>query len=54
MAKEILAIRMLTLHNIHFFLELAQTARKHILEGNFTEWKKNILQAMTTREEDDE
>lgn len=54
MAKEILAIRMLTLHNIHFFLDLAQTARNHILEGNFTEWRKNILHAMITREEDDE
>jgi queuine tRNA-ribosyltransferase len=48
LAGEILAIRMLSLHNIHFFLDLVKVAREHIIAGTFTEWKKatvrNLMQ----------
>ncbi|MGA3051966.1 MAG: tRNA guanosine(34) transglycosylase Tgt [Chitinispirillaceae bacterium] len=40
MAGEILALRLLTLHNVHFYLELLSTARRKILSGDFVEWKK--------------
>jgi queuine tRNA-ribosyltransferase len=39
MAGEILALRLLTLHNVHFYMELVTTARERIVEGTFTEWK---------------
>ncbi len=46
MAGEILAIRLLTIHNIHFYIKLAETAREMILNGNFTEWKLETLKKM--------
>ncbi|MCL2183975.1 MAG: tRNA guanosine(34) transglycosylase Tgt [Chitinispirillia bacterium] len=46
MAGEILAIRLMTLHNIHFYMELVRNARDHILNGTFTPWKKEVLANM--------
>jgi queuine tRNA-ribosyltransferase len=46
MAGEILALRMLTLHNIHFFMNLVNTARERIMEGCFGEWKKETIRLM--------
>jgi len=46
MAGEILAIRLMTLHNIHFYMELVRNARDHILNGTFTPWKREILANM--------
>lgn len=43
MAGEILAIRLMTLHNIHFYMDLVRNARAHILDGNFLNWKKDVL-----------
>ena len=47
MAGEILAIRLLTLHNIHYYMELVKGARERILDGTFGEWKKEVLAGMT-------
>ncbi|KMQ52794.1 tRNA-guanine transglycosylase [Chitinispirillum alkaliphilum] len=46
MAGEILAIRLLTLHNIYFYMELVRNIRHHILEGDFVEWKREVLARM--------
>jgi queuine tRNA-ribosyltransferase len=54
MAGEILALRLLTLHNIHFYLELVRTARDRIKSGDFVEWKKTILSSMHNNNEDQE
>ena len=43
MNGEMTGLRLNTLHNIHFFLELTAKARRAILEGNFTEWKKEFF-----------
>ncbi|MFC1476380.1 tRNA guanosine(34) transglycosylase Tgt [Fibrobacterota bacterium] len=43
MAGEILGIRLLTLHNVHFYMDLVTVARKHILDGTFIEWKREIM-----------
>ncbi|NTU92789.1 MAG: tRNA guanosine(34) transglycosylase Tgt [Chlorobiaceae bacterium] len=40
---EILGLKLCTLHNISFYLWLTSTARKHILEGSFLEWKEAFL-----------
>ena len=31
---------LLTLHNLHFFLNLMNEARSHILAGDFQEWSQ--------------
>jgi queuine tRNA-ribosyltransferase len=46
MAGEILAIRLMTLHNIHFYMELVRNAREHIIAGTFGEWKKEMITNM--------
>jgi queuine tRNA-ribosyltransferase len=46
MAGEILAIRLMTLHNIHFYMELVRNAREHIIARTFGEWKKETLERM--------
>ena len=48
-AGEILAIRMLSLHNIHFLIELTRRAREHIIAGDFFEWKKKILPIVSSK-----
>ena len=32
-----------SLHNLHFYLELVDTARRKIEEGTFAEWKNEIV-----------
>ncbi len=46
MAGEILSLRLLTLHNIHFYCDLAKQARAHIGDGSFSEWKNKVLVAL--------
>ena len=48
MAGEILALRLLTLHNVHFYMELVRTARERIVAGNYTEWKKEMLATLAS------
>jgi queuine tRNA-ribosyltransferase len=38
-AGEILGIRLITLHNLHFYLNLARQARAHIEAGTFAAWR---------------
>ena len=42
-AGEILALRLNTLHNLSFMLDLAANCRKAILEGRFSEFKRTFL-----------
>ncbi len=50
MAGEILALRLLTLHNVHFYMQLVKNARKQILDGTFMEWKRETVLKMKTNE----
>jgi queuine tRNA-ribosyltransferase len=43
MAGEILATRLLTLHNVFFYMQLTHTAREHIINDTFTEWSEEFL-----------
>ena len=47
MAGEILALRLLTLHNVHFYLELVRTAREYIKTGDFIEWKRGVVESLS-------
>ena len=41
--NEILALRLMTVHNLHFLLELMRKARKAINEDRFAEFKNSFL-----------
>ena len=40
MANEILASTLLTLHNVHFYLDLMAQARAHLEAGDFARWHR--------------
>jgi len=40
---EILGLRLLSLHNVHFLIRLMRTAREHIASGTFDEWSADWL-----------
>jgi queuine tRNA-ribosyltransferase len=42
-AKETLALRLTTLHNLYFMLELMRRIRQTIIDGNFVTYKNNFL-----------
>jgi queuine tRNA-ribosyltransferase len=48
-ANEMLAMTILSLHNLHFYLWLVGEARKHILEGDFSEWKKGMVKRVSAK-----
>jgi queuine tRNA-ribosyltransferase len=45
--KEMLAHMALTVHNIHFYLELMREARAAILEGRYVEFKRKFISGYT-------
>lgn len=42
-AQEILALRLASIHNLHFYLQLVQAARQAILADEYAVWQKNFL-----------
>jgi queuine tRNA-ribosyltransferase len=42
-AEEILGLRLATIHNLFFYMELLKEARKTILDGSFSQWKNHFL-----------
>ena len=48
-AGELLGKQIASVHNLAFYLNLVQTARKHILEGDFTAWKNQVLPRIKQR-----
>ncbi len=44
-AKETLALRLTTLHNLHFMLEIMRRIRQSIVEGAFVDYKRRFLAA---------
>ncbi len=42
-AREILALELASIHNLNFYLSLMRTAREKIIEGSFSDWKKETL-----------
>ena len=43
---ELLAQRLGTIHNLHFFMELMREAREHIKKGDFKEWSEKVKGGM--------
>lgn len=48
-SKEILGAQIATLHNLHFYLYLVKEARKHIIAGDFYEWKNKMVVKLAQR-----
>ncbi len=48
-SKEILAAQIASIHNLSFYLWLVAEARKHIVEGDFSVWKDQMVKKVSTR-----
>ena len=48
-SNEILGMQIATLQNLSFFLWLVKESRKHILEGTFMTWKKDMVKKVSQR-----
>jgi queuine tRNA-ribosyltransferase len=50
-AEEVLGLRLVTLHNLHFYLGLMRTIRAVIASGEFGGWARRFLERYKPREE---
>ncbi len=48
-AREMLGKQIASIHNLGFYLWLVREARKHILAGDFSEWKDKMVKQMNKR-----
>ncbi|WP_298824748.1 tRNA guanosine(34) transglycosylase Tgt [uncultured Capnocytophaga sp.] len=48
-AEEFLGKQIATIHNLGFYLWLVREARKHILQGDFSQWKNQMVNQMNNR-----
>lgn len=47
--NEILGLQIASIHNLAFYLWLVKEARKHIIAGDFTTWKNQMVRQMDNR-----
>jgi queuine tRNA-ribosyltransferase len=52
-AEELLALRLVSLHNVHFYQRLLYTAREHIAQGDYPVWMNGTLAALSHSEHSD-
>ncbi len=48
-AQEYLALQIASIHNLAFYLRLVTDAREHIIKGDFTQWKRSVIDNMQRR-----
>ena len=48
-AQELLAMQIASIHNLAYYLRLVGDARRHILDGDFTAWKKSVIDNLNRR-----
>jgi len=48
-AKELLALQIASIHNLAFYLWLMGEARRHIVVGDFSTWKPQVLRQVSAR-----
>lgn len=46
---ELLAMQIASIHNLGFYLQLVREARKHIIAGDFKDWKTEIIPILSQR-----
>ncbi len=49
-ANELLALRLVSLHNVHFYQELTAEIRRRISDGTFGDWKSKIQETLAAAE----
>ena len=47
--NEILALNILSVHNLVFYLDLVREARKHIIDGDFAQWKETMVVQLSAK-----
>jgi queuine tRNA-ribosyltransferase len=50
-SEEILGLRLLSIHNLHFYLDLMKKARRAIEDGSFSEFRARFVGGYRTRAE---
>ena len=48
-AQELLAMQIASIHNLAFYLRLVGDARQHIEQGDFTQWKRSVIENLGRR-----
>ena len=48
-AGELLAMQIASIHNLAFYLRLVGDARKHIIDGDFHQWKEAVVEQLGVR-----
>ena len=48
-AQELLAMQIASIHNLAFYLRLVSDARRHIEQGDFTQWKATVIDNLGRR-----
>ncbi|MDE6218689.1 MAG: queuine tRNA-ribosyltransferase family protein, partial [Muribaculaceae bacterium] len=48
-SNEILAMQIASIHNLAFYLWLVGEARKHIIDGDFPSWKREMVERLSRR-----
>ncbi len=48
-SDEILGLQICSIHNLRFYLNLVETARQHILAGDFSQWKAEAVRHLADR-----
>lgn len=48
-AQELLAMQIASIHNLAFYLRLVADARQHIIQGDFTAWKRSVVEQLDRR-----
>jgi queuine tRNA-ribosyltransferase len=48
-SNELLGLQIASVHNLAFYLHLVKQARTHILQGDFTQWKNNMIPQLKQR-----
>lgn len=48
-AQELLALQIASIHNLAFYLRLVGDARQHIIAGDFTAWKRSVINDLGRR-----
>lgn len=48
-SDELLGLQIASIHNLAFYLDLVRQARKHIIEGDYLQWKASVLPELQQR-----
>jgi queuine tRNA-ribosyltransferase len=48
-ADEILGLELASIQNLSFYLWLVGQAREHIIAGDYSSWKKSMIEQVKTR-----